>query len=52
MVSVTKSSEKAPFTSEIEGLILATGSCEKSQGGVTRARKLLQLATKSDFNAC
>ena len=23
-----------------------------SKGGVTRATKLLQLATKSDFNAC
>jgi hypothetical protein len=29
--SVARSSEQAPFTSEIVGSILATDSCEKSQ---------------------
>jgi hypothetical protein len=35
-------------------LAVATGHANKpaSKAGVTRAKKLLQLATKSDFNAC
>ena len=46
--SMAKSSEQAPFTSEIVGLILATDSCEKSQS--TLCQKSIPIMTTKPEN--